>query len=89
MNADQMKDWAWSWAAKLDADITCTHEWFSEVSGMAARIPATAADAYQTALSWTVAAYYEYKKGRWSRERAEAQISEAASMIEMLGGLLS
>lgn len=89
MNTEQMKDWAWSWVVKLDADITRTLEWLSEVSGMAAGIPATAAEAYQTALTWTVAAYYEYKKGRWSRERAEAQIKEATAMFEMLGGLSS
>lgn len=78
-----MKAWAWEWARRLSEDITLTAFWFTELSRLAG-VPRN--EKYTTALSWMVAAYYEYLKGRWDKARAEKQVKEALA-ISLGGGV--
>ncbi len=86
LTPEQLKEWAWSWAQRLNEQIALTPDWFSEISQMSKGLFDEAAMQYQTALSWSTAAYFEFIKSRWTQKRAQQQIAEAEQILKSLGG---
>lgn len=79
MTEQELKQWAWNWAIRLNGDLGITPVFFEEAEEISKKQkdPLTCAKI----LCWPVAAYYEYLSGSWSRERAEKQIYDAISLL--------
>lgn len=66
----EFKKICWKKANELYKDISKTKDYFDFLSSIENL-------SEQTAYSWCVNAYFEFLKGRWSKERCENQIINA------------
>lgn len=66
----EFKKFCWEKAKELNKDISKTKEYFDFLSSIENL-------SEQTAYAWCINAYFEFLKGRWSKERCENQILNA------------
>lgn len=76
-----LKLWAWEWAKALDRDISQAGSLYREIMELSGPIESPQSKLYETALTWSATAYYEYLQGSWPKGRAEQQVKEAAEYL--------
>lgn len=86
MTDAQIRDWGWDWAKKLKNKERTFQDFFDDVIKISEQSGLTGKQKrkYETVLTLTHVAYYEYTVGRFSKEHSADQCKKMSDLLKEL-----